>query len=85
MFVAFDHHVDGKLLKCFVTRCRNLTYQRIPAAKEDLEDLEDDKGLKDHSDRIKVGWSNVWVTRRARRRGGKPRWLSHSRSCTCSP
>ena len=45
MFVAFDHHVDGKLLKCFVTRCRNLTYQRIPAAKEDLEDLEDDTYL----------------------------------------
>ena len=45
-----------------------------------LEDPEDHKGLKDHSDRISVG-----VTKRARRRGGKPRWLSHSTSCTYSP
>ena len=55
-----------------------------PAGQAYLEDPEDDKGLKDHSDRIRGGWS-VGVTRRARRRGGKPRWLSHSTSCTYSP
>ena len=49
-----------------------------PAGQE--ANLEDHKGLEDHSDRISVG-----VTKRARRKGGKPRWLSHSKSCTCSP
>ena len=28
---------------------------------------------------------NVWVTMIVRRRGGKPRWLSHWKSCTYSP
>ena len=28
---------------------------------------------------------NVWVTMIVRRRGGKPRWLSHWTSCTYSP